>query len=101
MQVSGLTFEYDSSKPPAPAGGFSRLDVSSVKVNGDPMNPGGMYWVAMNEQLVSLLGSLGLEPFAVEETGLFEYNLVRNFMRQLRFLTYTSEGRIIDTAFKD
>jgi 2',3'-cyclic-nucleotide 2'-phosphodiesterase (5'-nucleotidase family) len=101
MQASGLTFEYDSSKPPAPLGEFSRLDLTSVRVNGNPINPDGMYWVAMNEQLVSLLGSLGLEPFAVEETGLFEYNLVRDFMRQLRFLAYTSEGRIIDTAFED
>lgn len=101
MQVSGLTFEYDSSKPPAPVGGFSRLDVASVKVNGNPINSGGMYWVAMNEQLVSLLESAGLVPLAEEETGLFEYNLVRDFMHQLRFLAYTSEGRIIDRAYKD
>ncbi len=101
MQSSGLTFEYDSSKPPAPLGEFSRLDLTSVKVNGNPMNPGALYWVAMNEQLVSLLGSLGLVPFAEQETGLFEYNLVRDFMQQLRFLTYASEGRIVDIAFKD
>jgi 2',3'-cyclic-nucleotide 2'-phosphodiesterase (5'-nucleotidase family) len=101
MQVSGLTFEYDSSKPPAPLGEFSRLDLASVKVNGSPINPGSTYWVAMNEQLVRLLGSLGLEPHVEEETGLFVYNLVRDFMRQLRFLTYTSKGRIIDTAFED
>jgi hypothetical protein len=106
MQVSGLTFEYDSNKDPVPTDGLkegqlSRLDPYSVKVNGAPLDPYGAYWVAMNEQLVSLLGSAGLVPLAEMETGLFEYNLVRDFMRRLRFLAYTSEGRIIDTAFLD
>lgn len=106
MQVSGLTFEYDSTKDPVPIeelkkGKLSRLDPYSVKINGVPVDPNGAYWVAMNEQLVSLLGSVGLVPLAEKETGLFEYNLVRDFMHQLRFLAYTSEGRIIDKAYQD
>jgi len=106
VQVSGLTFEYDSTKEPVPIeelkkGKLSRLDPYSVKVNGVPLDPYGAYWVAMNEQLVSLLGSVGLEPLAEMETGLFEYNLVRDFMRRLRFLAYKAEGRIIDRAYQD
>jgi 5'-nucleotidase/UDP-sugar diphosphatase len=106
MQVSGLTFEYDSTKDPIPIedlkeGKLSRLDPYSVKVDGVPLDPYGVYWVAMNEQLVSLLGSVGLVPLAERETGLFEYNLVRDFMHRLKFLAYTSEGRIIDKAYKD
>jgi hypothetical protein len=34
----------------------------------------------------------------VEETRLFEFNLVKDYMRELRHLHYTSEGRIIDVA---
>ena len=98
LQASGLTFEYDSSKPPAPLGEFSRLDPASVRINGEPVNPEGLYWVALNEQLASLLKSLGMVPFDEKETGLFEYNVVRDFMRKMRRLSYTSEGRIIDTA---
>ncbi len=101
MQASGLTFEYDSSKPPAPLGEFSRLDPTSVRINGLPVDPNGLYWVAMNEQLVVLMASLGLVPFWEVKTGLLEYNLVRDFMRQLKFLSYTSEGRIIDRAYQD
>lgn len=101
MQASGLTFEYDSSKPPASLGEFSRLDPTTVRINGQPVDPGGLYWVAMNEQLAYLLGSLGLVPFGEMETGLLEYNLVRDFMRKLKFLAYRSEGRIIDRAFQD
>lgn len=106
MQVSGLTFEYDSTKDPLTIeeikeGKLSRLDPYSVRVNGAPLNPYGVYWVAMNEQLVSLLGSLGLPLVDEKETGLFEYNLVRDFMHQIKFLAYTSEGRIIDRAYQD
>ncbi len=106
IQVSGLSFEYDSTKDPVPIeelkkGQLSRIDPSSVKVNGAPLDPNGNNWVAMNEQLVSLLESAGLVPLAEKETGLFEYNLVRDFMHRLRFLAYTSEGRIIDRAYKD
>jgi 5'-nucleotidase/UDP-sugar diphosphatase len=104
LQASGLTFEYDSSQPPAlpaPPVKFSRLDPYSVKINGQPVDPMGVYWVAMNEQLVELLSSMGLIPLRDEETGLFEYNLVRDFMSKLKYLAYTSEGRIIDRAFKD
>ena len=101
LQASGLTFEYDSSKPPAPLGELSRLDPASVRINGQPVYPNSLYWVAMNEQLAAQMASLGLVPFAEEETGLSEYNLVRDFMRQLKFLSYTSEGRIIDRAYQD
>ena len=104
LQVSGLTFEYDSSQspaPPAPPVQFSRLDPASVRINGRPVDPFGLYWVAMNEQLVEFLSSMGLVPLGEQETGLFEYRLVRDFMSNLKYLKYTSEGRIIDKAFKD
>ncbi len=106
VQVSGLSFEYDSTKDPITfeelkKGHLSRIDPFSVKVNGVPLDPYGAYWVAINEHLVSLLGSVGLEPLAEEETGLFEYSLVHDFMRRLRFLAYKSEGRIIDRAYQD
>jgi 2',3'-cyclic-nucleotide 2'-phosphodiesterase (5'-nucleotidase family) len=102
MQASGLTFEYDSSKT---AG--SRIDPTSVEINGNPINPYGLYWVALNEQLVlfmkSLLESLNMGPIFNSEFDppypyLFEYNLVRDYAHKLKLLNYRSEGRIIDTA---
>ncbi|MCX6574792.1 MAG: 5'-nucleotidase C-terminal domain-containing protein, partial [Candidatus Aminicenantes bacterium] len=98
LQVSGLEFKYDSSQPPAESiGEISRLDPFSVKVNGQPINPGGLYWVALNEQLLNFLQANGLVPSDTADTGLFEYNLVRDYMDKLNILDYSSEGRIVDT----
>lgn len=99
MQVSGLKFSYDSSKPASPAiGQISRLDPASVKVNGKAIQPEGLYWVALNEQLLAFLKANGLEPFQVLETGLFEYDIVHDFMHKLDRVDYESEGRILDKA---
>ena len=61
----------------------------------------GFYNIAINEKLVDLLVGLGvdltgrlIDPFP----ALLEYNLVKDYMRQLKKLGYTSEGRIIDTS---
>ncbi len=98
MQVSGLTFKYDSGNDP-----WSRIDPSSVMINGQPLilnDPPfyGSYWVALNEQLANFLESLGMKPSLEIDTGLFEYNLVRDYMKKLKKLKYKSEGRIIDRA---
>ena len=98
LQVSGIEFKYDSSKPPAGSiGEISRLDPFSVKVNGQPINPNGLYWVALNEQLLNFLQANGLVPFQAIDTGLFGYNLVRDYMDTLNILDYSAEGRIVDT----
>lgn len=99
LQVSGIKFEYDSSQPPG-----SRVDPDSVMIYNsvndlwEPLNPGRLYWVAITEQLLGFLQSLGVKPYGMIETGLFEYNVVRDYMRKLKILKYKSEGRIIDTA---
>jgi 5'-nucleotidase len=106
LQSSGLTFAYDSSKTPASTPeeimmGLGRLDPTSVRVHGVPIDPNGVYQVAINEQLLSFLGRLGLEPLDQSETGLFLYRVVRDYMKKLKVLQYTSEGRIIDRAMQD
>lgn len=93
-QVSGLTFTYDSRRSPG-----SRLDPASFTIDGLPLNPGGLYRVALNERLVALLAGLGLDLSGrVEETGLFEFNVVKAYAEELNKLAYTSEGRIVDMA---
>lgn len=102
LQVSGITFEYDSSKPPAPLGSLSRVDPFSVKIDGAPIDPNGLYWVAINEHLVEFLQSLGLVPFSLIEPSpaLYEYIAVHDFVKALENVPYTSEGRIIDNALR-
>jgi 5'-nucleotidase len=107
MQASGLTFEYDSTK--APMGPeqliynlthgipeWGRVNPFSIKVNGNPINLVGTYWVALSEQLHKFLLANGLAPYAEMETGLFEYNVVRDYMAQQNVLNYGIEGRIVD-----
>jgi len=107
MQASGLTFEYDSRNPSLSIeeildGKLSRIDPLSVRVNGEAIFPDNLYKpysIALNEQLVVFLKSIGMELVSESDTNLFEYNLVRDFARKLKLLNYSSEGRIIDKAF--
>jgi 5'-nucleotidase/UDP-sugar diphosphatase len=106
LQSSGLTFAYDSSKTPAATPeeimmGLGRIDPASVKIHGIPLDPACVYQVAINEQLLGFLNMLGLEPIAQTETGLFLYSVVRDYMKKLKILQYSSEGRIIDRALQD
>jgi hypothetical protein len=101
VQPSGLTFAYDSSKPPAAKlGDISRLDPMSVKIGDEYVaaNLQKIYYVGMTDQVFRFLNSLVGGSLVKIDTGLFEYNAVRDFMQALRFVAYRSEGRVIDTA---
>ncbi len=106
IQPSGLTFTYDSSKPPAAGlGQFSRLDLMSVKIGNEYVAqyvgvPNKYYYVAMSEQVFNFLnGLVGGNLVKIEPNpAIFEYNAVRDFMRSLRFVNYKSEGRVKDTT---
>jgi 2',3'-cyclic-nucleotide 2'-phosphodiesterase (5'-nucleotidase family) len=104
IQPSGLTFTYDSSKPPAAyLGDISRLDPKSVKIGNEYVaqylgDPTKYYFVAMSEQVFNFLNNLVGNQLVKIDTGIFEYNAVRDYMRSLRFVVYNSEGRVKDTA---
>lgn len=101
LEPSGLKFAYDSRKPAAPFGSLSRVDPFSVRINGDPINPAGVYFLAMNEQVCSTItGMLPPGTLTVIPTGLFEYNVVRDLMKSLGRVRYVAEGRIIDVALR-
>ena len=56
----------------------------------------------MNEKLLEFLAGLGLDltgRVTNPDPELFEFNVVKEYMRSLNHLAYTSEGRIIDTNF--
>jgi 5'-nucleotidase len=96
LQVSGLTFAYDSTHTP-----FHRVDLASVRINGEPLNPYGSYRIALNEKLLEVLAGLDLDlagRIVNPSPDLFEFEVVKEYMNRLNHLRYTSEGRIIDTA---
>ena len=96
LQVSGLTFAYDSRRP-----AFSRIGLNSIYINNEAWDATKMYRIALNEKLLELLAGLGLDltgRVVHPSPDLFEFNIVKEYMNGLNHLRYTSEGRIIDTA---
>jgi 5'-nucleotidase/UDP-sugar diphosphatase len=91
IQPSGLSFKYDS-------GGLPWGRVYEVMINGIGIDPSATYKVAINEQVYKVLLTL-LPSLAKTDTGLFEYNLVRNYMKKLNHVGYEAEGRVIDEPF--
>lgn len=103
LQASGITFAYDSSKPAVTEeelleGKISRIAPTSILIGGEPINPEGVYWIVLDELLLNFLTSMNLLPFEEIETGMFLYDVVKNYMKKLKVLRYESEGRIIDRA---
>jgi 5'-nucleotidase/2',3'-cyclic-nucleotide 2'-phosphodiesterase/3'-nucleotidase/5'-nucleotidase len=95
MQPSGLAFGYNSDNLPG-----NRM--LWVYINGNfvnPLDPVTTYKVALNEQVYNVLNSLGT-PIPKVDTGLFEYNLVRNYMKKLVHVRYGAEGRVIDSGLE-
>ena len=103
LQASGITFAYDSSKPAVTdeellEGKISRIDPTSILIDGQPIDLEGLYWVVLDELLLNFLTSMNLLPFEEIDTGMFVYNVVKDYMIKLKVLRYESEGRILDTA---
>ncbi|MBK7254486.1 MAG: 5'-nucleotidase C-terminal domain-containing protein [Ignavibacteria bacterium] len=90
LQVSGMTFKYN----PANAVG-ERVILSSVKINWMPLNPNKKYSVTVNEGLLGILTSLGgVEVENINILPVLEYKGLRDYVRKLRVLFYSPEGRI-------
>jgi 5'-nucleotidase/UDP-sugar diphosphatase len=101
VQTSGLTFAYDSSKPAIDdLSGLSRVDPMSVKINDEvvALSERPYFYVAMSEQVFNFLNNLTGGKLVKIDTGISEYNAVHDYMKDLRFINYKSEGRVKDTA---
>jgi 5'-nucleotidase / UDP-sugar diphosphatase len=95
LQMSGLTYRYDGTKPVG-----SRVNIGSMKVRGKRFDPAGTYTVTTNEGIAQLLPMMGLTVTVIGQPLDFEYNVVRDFIKRLREVDYTSEGRIVDVSLK-
>lgn len=90
LQVSGMTFKYN----PLNAVG-ERVILSSVRINCMPLLPNKKYSVTVNEGLLGILISLGgVEVENINILSVPEYIGLKDYVRKLRFLFYSPEGRI-------
>ena len=93
LEVSGMKFRYDATRPVG-----ERVLLQSMRVNGKPINPAGVYSVTVNEGIAMLFPLVGVTPTEVELTSELEYNVVRDYIHHLRVLLYRSDGRIRDMS---
>ncbi len=95
FQVSGLSFEYDSS---APRG--ERLNVQSIRINGEPVDFGATYTVAINEYVAGFGMQLGfVTQDNLTPTEYVQYEVVRDYLATTDLSQYEElQGRIVDTS---
>jgi 5'-nucleotidase len=93
--VSGIRFAYDSSRPP-----FERVDLSTVRVGGAPLDPSATYTLTVNEVVAYFLGTLGVPLEDVTPLdGVFEYTALLGHVEGMGGVVDTrSEGRIRNLA---
>jgi 5'-nucleotidase len=93
LQVSGLSFKYDSRLAPG-----SRVILSSVKVGLKALDPAKVYTVSVNEGIAMLLPMMGLQVTELQILPDLEYNVLKDYITKLGVLAYSSQGRIKDVA---
>ncbi len=91
IQVSGMRFAYDSSKPLGEK-------LIWVLIGDQPIDPSATYTVTTNSGLASFLSMAGLEPHNLQDAGFTEYEAVRDYIVKNSPINYGVEGRIQDVA---
>lgn len=90
LQVSGMSFKFNPNNPVG-----QRVILSSVKINNAPLNPIKLYSVTVNEGLLGILTSLGgVEVENIQVLTVTEYAGLREYIRKVKLLFYSPEGRI-------
>ena len=92
-QVSGMRFDFDSSRPPG-----QRVLIDSIRVQGRRLDLARQYTVTVNEAVLMFLPLLGIpagDPQVRPDVG---FEAVRDSVRARGFLLPFSQGRIRDVA---
>ena len=94
LQVSGMTYTYDSSKPVGQR-------TQSVMIGGQPINLMATYSITAGPFRPEFLTDVAhIEVSNIQETALLEYNVVKNYIIDHSPIDTTVariEGRVIDT----
>ena len=89
IQVSGMSFQYDPSKP------FGEK-IEWVLIGDQPILPRAVYTITTNSGVASMLGLAQLVPHNLQDTGLAEFHVVRDFIVESSPVAYQVEGRILE-----
>jgi 5'-nucleotidase len=91
LQVSGMSFVYDSKRPVG-----QRVLVHRVRIGGCPLKLNKSYSMTVNTGIVMLLTELGVNVTGIQFRPEFEYTVVKDFIAHLGTVKYRPEGRIKD-----
>ena len=76
LHSSNFSYAYNSSDPPG-----SRIDYSSISVNGQPLDPFGSYTITVPEGVIPFLSQIpGFQINDLVVTEHYMYTVVRDFM---------------------
>ena len=90
IQVSNMQVIYDSREPMG-------QKIKTMNIDGQAMFSLTSYSVTMTDGLAQFLYLAGLSMITPVETGLVEYDVVRDYIIANSPLNYTVEGRVEDT----
>jgi 5'-nucleotidase / UDP-sugar diphosphatase len=94
LHGSNMSFAFTSTNP---AG--SRVDYSSVTINGQPINPSGTYTMTVPDGVVPFLSQIpGFTMSNLVVTDKFMYTVVKDFMAAHSPVAYYRQGRVLDLA---
>jgi 5'-nucleotidase / UDP-sugar diphosphatase len=95
LQFSGMKFDYDATQPVG-----ARVKLSSIRIGGKRFDPAAKYSVTMDEGFAALLPVMGVSATLIAALPDAEYNVVKDYIHSLHFVTYVPEGRIRDISVK-
>ncbi len=94
LHVSNLSYVYNSSNPPG-----SRVDYSSIKINGHQLDPSAIISVTVPDAVVPFFSQIpGFEVMNLTPTDYFIYNVTKDFIVAHSPVAYYAEGRVLDLA---
>ncbi len=94
LHCSNFSYAYSSSSSPG-----SRVDYSSILVNGQPLNPYSSYTVTVPDGVVPFLSQIpGFQINNLSVTDHFIYTVVKDYMISNSPVSYYTEGRVVDLA---
>ncbi len=94
LHCSNFSYAYNSSSSPG-----SRVDYSSILVNGQPLNPYTSYTVTVPDGVVPFLSQIpGFQINNLSVTDHFIYTVVKDYMISHSPVSYYTEGRVVDLA---
>jgi len=94
LHGSNLSYAYNSANPPG-----SRVDWSSITIDGQPLNPFGTYSVTVPDAVIPFFSQIpGFQVDNLIVTDHFQYTVVRDFIGANSPVSYFAEGRVLDFA---